>query len=265
MTSQSVWNDDLVGVLRTAAASVTETLEQFDQWQQRSTGHAAQFAADVAADLAVVECLTSNGLGVLSEESGLHEPDRPILVVVDPLDGSANASRRLPWYATSLCAVDADGPRAAFVVNQATGEHFEAVRGRGAYSATVRLTTSTTAQLTDASIACSGWPPSNPGWSELRILDAAALDLCAVSAGRIDGWVDWDADAHGPWDYLAAMLICEEAGGVVQDVFDRPLVTLNPATRRTPVAAGTRQLAAALTAWRRRDGPRMPATANTAP
>src|ERR687889_208179 len=54
------------------------------------------------------------------------------LVVLDPVDGSTNASRGLPWFATSLCAVDADGARAAVVVDQAGGTRVEAVRGRGA-------------------------------------------------------------------------------------------------------------------------------------
>ena len=52
-------------------------------------------------------------------------------VVVDPLDGSTNASRRLPWFATSLCAVDADGPLAALVVDLVHGTRFDAGAGRG--------------------------------------------------------------------------------------------------------------------------------------
>ena len=64
--------------------------------------------------------LTGNGLGVLSEESGRHHPDRAITVVIDPVDGSTNASRGIPWFATSLCAVDTDGPLAALVINLAS-------------------------------------------------------------------------------------------------------------------------------------------------
>ncbi len=69
---------------------------------------------------------------MLSEESGRHHADRPVTVVLDPLDGSSNAARGLPWYATSLCAVDAEGPLAAVVVNQVSGARYEAVRGGGA-------------------------------------------------------------------------------------------------------------------------------------
>ena len=54
-------------------------------------------------------CSFRGGVGVLSEESGLHDADRDIVVVVDPLDGSTNAAHGIPWYAVSLCAVDAEG------------------------------------------------------------------------------------------------------------------------------------------------------------
>jgi fructose-1,6-bisphosphatase/inositol monophosphatase family enzyme len=63
-----------------------------------------------------------------------------------------------------------------------------------------------------------------------------------VAGGRFDGFVDCSADAHGSWDYLAGMLICEEAGALVADPWQRPLVTLEHSARRTPVAAGTKAL-----------------------
>ena len=50
-------------------------------------------------------------------------------------------------------------------------------------------------------------------------------------------YVDCSRDAHGPWDYLGGLLVCREAGAVVADAFDRELVVLDHAARRTPVAA----------------------------
>lgn len=91
-----------------------------------------QHVADVAADAAAVAPLVEAGLGVLSEESGRHHPERPVTVVLDPLDGSTNAARGLPWYASSLCAVDGDGPLAAVVVDAVSGARFDATRGGGA-------------------------------------------------------------------------------------------------------------------------------------
>ena len=88
--------------------------------------------------------------------------------------------------------------------------------------------------LDEAIVATAALPSRNPGWG-FRCF-AAALDLCAVADGRFDAYVDFDVDALGPWDYLGGMLICQEAGVEVADAFDRPLVTLDHAAWRIPVA-----------------------------
>ncbi len=80
------------------------------------------------------------------------------------------------------------------------------------------------------------------GWRQFRALGAAALDLCAVACGLLDGYVDCLVDAHGSWDYLGGMLVCQEAGVTVGDAHGRDLVVLGHAERRTPVAAGTPEL-----------------------
>src|SRR3546814_17943464 len=69
----------------------------------------------------------------MSEESGVHDVERDLVVVIDPVDGSTNASRGLPWYATSLCVVVGDGAHVALVDDQAGGSRVEAVRGGGAH------------------------------------------------------------------------------------------------------------------------------------
>ena len=78
-----------------------------------------------------------------------------------------------------------------------------------------------------------------------------ALDLCAVAAGVLDGYVDCSVDAHGPWDYAGGVLVCGEAGAIVSDVFGRDLIVLDHDARRTPVAAATSALHDALVAARR--------------
>jgi myo-inositol-1(or 4)-monophosphatase len=199
----------------------------------------------------VAEALGATGYGVLSEESGLRGADAAVVVVVDPVDGSTNASLGIPWYATSLCAVDDHGARAAVVENLATGEHFEAVRGQGAWRNGSPIGPSGATELSDAIIGLSGYPPAYLGWRQYRALGAAALDLCAVACGRLDGYVDCSRDAHGVWDYLGGQLVCEEAGALVVDVDDRELVVLEPAERRTPIAAATPALLDALVDRRR--------------
>ena len=247
-------DSDLLDVLRETAAAVRAALDVLDDWGLAGT-RPGQYRSDLAADEAAVAVLDGAGLGILSEETGAHHPERDIVVALDPVDGSTNASRRLPWYASSLCAVDADGARAAFVVNQATAESFEAVRGGGARTnGDVVLAASGVETLRAAVVGLSGWPPRHGGWKQMRALGAAALDLSAVAAGRLDAYIDFSRNAHGPWDYLAGMLICQEAGAAVADAFGRDLVCLEHDCRRTPVAAATPSLLTELVALRTSEG-----------
>lgn len=199
-----------------------------------------QYRHDVVADEIVRRVLGGAGLRVLSEESGITGKG-PITVVVDPVDGSTNASLGLPWFAASLCAVDAEGPLCARVQNLATGERFEAVRGAGATRNGTPIRPSGVQRLEQAIVGLSGWPDRPGGWQQYRALGAAALDLCAVAAGHLDGYVDCD-DAHGVWDYLGGWLVCRESGAVVVDAFGADLVVLDPTVRRGPVAAATPEL-----------------------
>jgi myo-inositol-1(or 4)-monophosphatase len=107
--------------------------------------------------------------------------------------------------------------------------------------------------LEGAVIGISGLPADGKawGWWQFRALGAAALDLGLVAAGGLDGWVDMSADAHGCWDYLAGVLLCTEAGACAADALGRDLVALEPAERRTPVAAATPALLEQLLDYRR--------------
>jgi fructose-1,6-bisphosphatase/inositol monophosphatase family enzyme len=172
--------------------------------------------------------------------------DRGVLVVLDPLDGSTNAAHGIPWFATSLCAVDGDGPRVALVVDQARGVRFHAIRGGRAKRDGREMRPSGRRALGDAVVALSGWPGRHLGWRQYRVLGAAALDLCAVAGGVVDAYLGCDGDGLGPWDYLAGMLICQEAGAEVADAEGRDLVALTHEDRRTPVAAATPELLRAL-------------------
>ena len=128
------------------------------------------------ADAAALAVLHGAGLSVLSEESGLTGPGGltgravradgsadGLLVVVDPVDGSTNASLGLPWYTTSLCALDAEGPRVALVVNQASGVRYEAVRGQGQLRNGESIAPSGCRQLEKAVIGVSGAPAASSG------------------------------------------------------------------------------------------------------
>jgi myo-inositol-1(or 4)-monophosphatase len=240
----------LVEVLDEAATAIREALGDLDDWGLAGTRD-GQYLSDLAADAAALEVFERAGLGVLSEESGRHRPDAPITVVLDPLDGSTNASRGIPWFATSLCAVDADGARAALVINLATGDRFEAVRGRGATLDGQPLRHSGAKHIRESLVALSGYPDHWLGWYQFRALGACALDLCAVASGVVDGYIDCSWNAHGSWDYLGGLLVCRESGAVIIDADDRDLIALEHTDRRTPVAAATPELLVELVEARR--------------
>lgn len=244
---------DLLDLFDRLIADVADSLSELDDWGPSGL-RPTQYNHDVIADEILVGGLMEAGLSVLSEESGLLSAEnggKGIVVVVDPVDGSTNGSRALPWYATSVCAVDADGPLVSEVVNLATGDRFRAIRGEGVESDELEIGPTDCTALSDAIVAFSGLPPDHGGWRQFRAYGAAALDLCAVATGTFDGFVDVDG-AHGVWDYLGALLVCQEAGVAIADRDGRELVVLDPEARRGPIAAATSELLVELQAMDRR-------------
>ena len=194
-----------------------------------------QYNSDVVADQVIADSLVASGYRILSEESE-NLSGEGLMAVVDPLDGSTNASRGLPWFATSLCVVDEHGPLVAVVADLVHSVRYEAIRGKGSFKDGEKLLRTGNSELSESIIGISGLPPHNPGWAQFRSLGAIALDLCAVADGRLDGFVDCSPDAHGIWDYLGASLVCAEAGVEVVDSQGRNLKELDRSIRRTPVA-----------------------------
>ena len=205
-----------------------------------------QYQVDLDVDDVCIGPLLGAGFEVLSEESGIQNgvgsSRSGQMVVVDPLDGSTNASLGLPWFATSLCLVVNGDPTVAMVTNLATGDRYTAARGGGAHLNGRQLQVGRRTRIDDAVIAVSGLPAHNYGWRQFRAMGASALDICAVASGAFDGFVDMSVDAHGVWDYLGALLVLEEAGGRVADASGRDLVVLDDTARRTPVAASSDDL-----------------------
>lgn len=234
-STAAVDDDHLLDVLHQATDSVVTALSTQRDWGL-SGRRAGQYRSDLSADDAAVGVLVDAGLRVLSEESGLTEGDGPV-AILDPLDGSTNASRSLPWYATSICVVDNDTPRVSVVHDHVSGRRFSAVRGRGAMLDDERLERREQVALADAIVVVNGLPSAHGGWAQYRCMGATALDLCAVADGRFDAYIDYDDDALGPWDYMGALLVCREVGVEVVDAFGRELVVIDHSARRSPVAA----------------------------
>ena len=196
-----------------------------------------QYGLDLLVDGPLVQTLLDNGLGVLSEEAGLIEADRPLVAVVDPVDGSTNASRGVSWFATSISVFDDEGPLVALVEDHTTRERFEAVRGSGATRNGVQMGPVTPVPENERIVLLNGIPTGERAWAQYRVLGASALDINYVAAGAVDGYIDFDTEAHGVWDYAGALLVCQEVGVPIVDAFGRDLVHRDIDERRTPVVA----------------------------
>ncbi len=213
------------------------------------TDRPGQYALDLVVDEAVCRVLHAAPVTVVSEESGrTGRADAAITVVVDPVDGSTNCARGIPYWGISLCALDADGPLCSLVTNTPVGERITAVRGEGARRDGDVIRPSSATRVEDAVVAISGMPERVLAWKQFRAMGSAALSLCDVASGRIDAMIDALPDRHGPWDYLGGWLICTEAGAAVRDVHHRELATSEWEARRQLLAGATPELVEALVA-----------------
>ena len=162
---------------------------------------------------------------VLAEEMGgqATAPAGPCWVF-DPIDGTTNFTHGLPIFCSSL-ALEIDGvAEVAAIYDPNRRELFTAERGGGAYLNGAPISVSSTGQMVDAMLV-TGFPYDVHGRIEeivglfarfvgqaraVRRLGSAAIDLCYIAAGRMDGF--WERDLK-PWDIAAGALIVAEAGG----------------------------------------------------
>jgi fructose-1,6-bisphosphatase/inositol monophosphatase family enzyme len=234
----------MLGVLDHAVQAIRLALDGLSEWGLAGT-RPGQYHLDLAADGAALPILHGAGFAVLSEESGMTGPSSRFLAVIDPVDGSTNAHRKIPFYATSICVLDAEGPLVGLVVNLAAGSRYTAVRGGGADRDGAALKPSGCHELSSAIVGISGFPGHHPGWAQFRTLGAASLEFCAVAEGVLDAYMLVGRSTLYGWDYLAGLLICQEAGAVVVERDGAELVVRDDAPRR-PIVAATPQLAARL-------------------
>jgi fructose-1,6-bisphosphatase/inositol monophosphatase family enzyme len=239
--------EDLLELFERAAVAVRAAVTGIAHEELRNrTDRPGQYALDLVADAAALRVLERAQACVVSEESGVTGArNSPITIVLDPVDGSTNCSRGLPYWAISLCAVDRDGALASLVANQATGSTTTAIRGAGAWRDGRELRASGVRRIDEAVIAISSLPPRVLPWRQFRAMGSAALALCDVAAGAFDGYVD-AGRYHAPWDYLGGILACREAGALVQDASQLPLDVTEHDARRQLLAGCTKELFIAL-------------------
>jgi len=234
-------NDSLLVPLRECAREIGEEVE-VHRGRGLSGDRATQYHLDVAADDVARRVLGGAGFRVMSEESGVTG-DGEFTVVVDPIDGSTNCDRGIPFYSTSLAVVRDMELVAALVRNQATGVVFEAEKGSGARRDGASISPSGATEMKHAIVGSSGYPSHNLGWSQNRSLGAASLEICLVADGSLDVYGVAQQSGLNVWDYLAGLLIVREAGAFDADYHGEELVTTHDVIRH-PVFAGSRELLA---------------------
>jgi fructose-1,6-bisphosphatase/inositol monophosphatase family enzyme len=244
-----VSDEELAQLLRTAARAVQAAIRG-NRGRGLSGLRPTQYHADLVADAAAIEVLVAGGLQVLSEESG-RSGEGSRVCVIDPIDGSTNFDRGIPYYSTSMCVLDDQGMRCSLVANLATDTWYEATRGQGATRDGERIRPSEATQIKGSILSFSGFPSVHGGWTQFRALGSAALELCAVADGSLDGFAVVGTAHLSPWDYLGGLLVLQEAGGFVIDVDGAELVEAS-ASRHQVCAGSTPSLSKELVAFSRR-------------
>lgn len=165
---------------------------------------------------------------VLGEETGGSLEGAETVWIIDPLDGTTNFTHGLPIFCVSIGVQHRGELVAGAVYDPNQDELFSAEKGSGAFLNGRRLRVTEESDLRN-SLLVTGFPYTireNPDRAiehfttflkeaqAVRRLGSAALDLCYVAAGRIDGmWEVW----LNPWDVAAGVLMVGESGGVVSD------------------------------------------------
>ncbi len=175
--------------------------------------------------------------GVLAEEGGTAVTRSGVRWIIDPIDGTVNFALGLPDYAVSV-GVEREGVIVAgCVACPERGDVYRAQLGRGAFvtdrwGEQTHLTGPRSITLERAVIG-TGFAYSSatrarqaavvaallPGIGDIRRIGSAALDLCAVAAGRLDAYFE---AGLSPWDRAAGLLIATEAGCVTSGLRGRP-------------------------------------------
>ena len=216
---------------RKAGDVILQSYDRLDTINATSKGQ-HDFVTDVdkRAETKILEIIKKAypNHAILTEETGAHAGDQNAMWIIDPLDGTHNYMRGFPHFCVSIGFKQRGKLEHALVYDPIRQEVFHASRGHGARLNDRRLRVTQTLYLDDALIA-TGFPVRNtkhllpylnqfnalmPHLANIRCSGSAALDLCYVAAGRLDGY--FEMDLH-PWDMAAGSLIVQEAGGMISD------------------------------------------------
>ncbi len=218
-------------VLADRYSSAGPTKGVTDSVRSKSTRTDLVTEADQASERLIVSRLLAARPddAVLAEEGSSHGGTSRLTWVVDPLDGTINFVYGLPVFGVSIACRSADGATAVGVVHDPVrGETFSALRGGGAFRDGIRLSLGPAPELSEALVG-TGFSYQSarrraqagllghvlPRVRDIRRAGAAAIDLCWVAAGRLDGFYE---AGLAPWDLAAGSLVVTEAGGTVEQL-----------------------------------------------
>ena len=170
---------------------------------------------------------------IVAEESGQSAGAARYTWYIDPLDGTVNFAHGLPGFAVSIGYAEEGIMRLGVVYDPIREECYSAERERGAWLNGQPIRVSEASNL-DQSLLVTGFsydirtnPQNNLDYFEyfmlhsqgVRRFGAAALDLCYVACGRLDGY--WEISVS-PWDLAGGGLVAEMAGARVSAVSGDP-------------------------------------------
>jgi myo-inositol-1(or 4)-monophosphatase len=206
--------------------------------------------------------------GIVAEEGSARDGTSGVRWVIDPLDGTTNYLYDFPGWSVSIAAEVGGDVVAGVVLDAVHGDLYTAARGRGARCNGEPIACSTQADLADALLATGfNYDPDKrraqarvlvdllPQVRDIRRVGSAAMDLCMVARGRVDGY--WEQGLSW-WDLAAGSLIAHEAGADVSAIDGGPIVPGSVLAATPGIAVPLRALLGALGANDRR-GPVGPA------
>jgi myo-inositol-1(or 4)-monophosphatase len=254
---------DWLAVCRSARADVERVLAELPTRTEREPvvgdgeGGDETTAIDAAAERAILDRFRDEDVRIVSEEVGTEGSGRTV-VVVDPIDGSLNAKRGIPFFAISIAIADGDTMddiHTAYVYDFGTREEWTAMKGDGA-----RLDGDALAELPKGTIEILSFEATTTAFvsdnaarfvgiaHRLRVMGSLAISLCHLAAGRVDGVVSLKAARSV--DIAAAQLLVRERGCAIELPEAPPFgaAPLDLEARSRVVAAGNADLCARLAA-----------------
>ena len=245
------WRRLLTDVTGNVQSKVSKVIERGEVSKAVGVGASGDttLVADKEAENELLGVLTRiKELRIVSEEAGNRGDIRaPFVAIVDPLDGSSNFEKRIPFYCTSVAVAKGDsltGISWALIRNLTNGDVYWAEKGKGSSKNGSPLRASKVNALADSVVGVDlsrGLPEVaakvNPLIASVKRqvhFGANALELCFLAEGKIDAFVDLRMKMRVT-DFAAAYLIASEAGAVVTDEEGSPLDARLDLEARFPV------------------------------